>query len=152
MAGHGEKLSRRMEDAIAALLTVTTVKAAAKKVGVAERTLRTWMKRPDFERCYRQARLQVMRQAITGLLSTTAPAVRALKRLLQSKHDPTVARAALGLIAQAVQALELQDLAQELDDLRLRMEELEHERGTATGSRAGPTAPPGEEDGGPSTR
>jgi len=38
--GHGEKLSRKAEQAIAALLEHATIKAAAKACHVAERTLR----------------------------------------------------------------------------------------------------------------
>ena len=38
--GHGEKLSRKQEQAVVALLTMPTIRKAAEKAGVGERTLR----------------------------------------------------------------------------------------------------------------
>jgi hypothetical protein len=39
MAGHGEKLSRKREQAIAALLSASTLVEAAKAAGIGDRTL-----------------------------------------------------------------------------------------------------------------
>lgn len=43
MAGHGEKLSRKKELALAALLVSPPLPEAATKVGVHERTLFRWL-------------------------------------------------------------------------------------------------------------
>jgi hypothetical protein len=57
MAGHGEKLGRKQEDAIAALLSQRTVEEAAHVTGVGVRTLLRWMKIPEFDADYRRVRL-----------------------------------------------------------------------------------------------
>ena len=46
--GHGERLSRKQEQAVAALLEHATIRAAAAAVPVHERTLRQWMRAPAF--------------------------------------------------------------------------------------------------------
>jgi hypothetical protein len=56
MAGHGEKLSRKKELALAALLVSPPLPEAATKVGVHERTLFRWLKNPDFKTAYQRLR------------------------------------------------------------------------------------------------
>ena len=51
--GHGEKLSRKQEQAIAALLEQPTIDAAAQVVGVSERTIRNWLKVCKFQVAHR---------------------------------------------------------------------------------------------------
>ena len=47
MKGHGEKLTRKMDAAIVALLTHATIPAAARNCGVAEVTLWRWLQLPE---------------------------------------------------------------------------------------------------------
>jgi hypothetical protein len=63
MAGHGEKLSGKQEQAIQALLACPTIKKAAEQVGVNESTLRGWLKRPVFAAAYREVRRQLLEGA-----------------------------------------------------------------------------------------
>ena len=56
MSGHGEKRSRKQEQAIASLLREATLESAAQAVGVGESTLRRWLQQPEFHRAYRAAR------------------------------------------------------------------------------------------------
>ncbi len=67
MAGHGEKLGRKKEEAILALLTARNIEAAAKSIGVSAKTLLRWQKLPEFERAYRQARVATFRQSAARL-------------------------------------------------------------------------------------
>jgi hypothetical protein len=46
MAGHGEKLGRKQEEAIAALLWRRNIDEAARVAGVGARTLLQWLKLP----------------------------------------------------------------------------------------------------------
>jgi hypothetical protein len=55
MKGHGEKLSRKQDLAIAGLLTEPTIGEAAQKAGVSEVTLWRWLKQADFTSAYRLA-------------------------------------------------------------------------------------------------
>ena len=56
MTGHGAKYDRKKEQAIAALLTQRNVEEAAKIVGVEPKTLYRWMKLPEFDSEYREAK------------------------------------------------------------------------------------------------
>ena len=49
-SGHGEKLTRKKEQAIVALLTEPTITRAADSAGIAEATLRRWMRLDEFGR------------------------------------------------------------------------------------------------------
>jgi len=75
MAGHGEKLGHKQEEAIAALLTQRNTEEAARAVGVAPKTLLRWMKLPDFQRAYRQARWAAFGQSVARLQQATSAAV-----------------------------------------------------------------------------
>ena len=62
MTGHGEKLSRKAELFIVALLTQPTVTAAAQTIGVSEATARRWLQREEFQERYREARQEALSQ------------------------------------------------------------------------------------------
>jgi hypothetical protein len=115
--GHGEKLSRKREQAIAALLTAATVEAAAAAAGVGERTLRGWMQQPAFSRAYQDARRLVVETALTRLQQVSGDAVETLRRNLTCKKPAAEIRAALGILDLAVRAVEIGDLAQRVEEL-----------------------------------
>ena len=56
MKGHGTKFGRKQEEAVAALLTQRNIEEAARSIGVAPNTLLNWMKLPEFQAAYREAR------------------------------------------------------------------------------------------------
>src|SRR4029077_8914486 len=66
-AGHGQKLTRRMETAIAALLAHPTLPEAAANAGIAFSTLRRWMRLPEFQEAYRVARARILEVATAQL-------------------------------------------------------------------------------------
>jgi hypothetical protein len=72
MAGHGEKFGRKQEDAIAALLTQRNVEEAARTAGIGARTLLRWLKLPEFQDAYRQARREAFSQSISRLQQGTS--------------------------------------------------------------------------------
>ncbi len=115
--GHGEKLTRTMERAIARLLTCRTIGEAATAAKMSEKTLRNWLKLPDFQAAYRCARRQVVEQVITQLQRSTDVAVNALQRNLKCGHAGTEVRAALGILDQSIKAIELMDLEQRVAEL-----------------------------------
>ncbi len=87
MAGHGSKIGRKQEDAIAALLTQRNVEEAARAAGIGVRTLLRWMKLPEFQSAYRQARRDAFGQAIARLQQGTSPAATTLLKIM---IDPSV--------------------------------------------------------------
>ena len=77
MKGHGTKFSRKMEEAVAALLVQRNLDEAARAVGIAPATLLRWLKLPEFQASYREARRGVFGQAVARLQQgTSAAAVR----------------------------------------------------------------------------
>jgi hypothetical protein len=136
MKGHGNKLSRKQEQAIIALLQANTITSAAKQAGIGDATLLRWLQMPEFKEKYREAKQQAISQAVTRLQQAAGRAVDALEEIMA---DPEAREAARVSAARAV--LELAFKAVETDDLTARIEKLEQmllERGTAkTTRRAG---------------
>jgi len=102
MIGHGEKLSRRQEAAIAALLTEPTLAAAAKSAGIGEATLRRWLRLPAFLAAYRKARRELVESAVGRVQAATGQAVDSLLEVARhGKRDGDRVRAAVALLDHA---------------------------------------------------
>lgn len=115
MAGHGEKLSQRQELAISALLTEPSLLDAAQRVRIGERTLRRWLHAPEhqaFQAAYREAKRDVVEQAITQVQQATGKAVATLLAVMDDPLSPASAKvsAARAVLEQALKAVELEDL------------------------------------------
>ena len=112
MRAHGEKLSRKQEQTIAALLTCDSITAAAAGCGVAEATLHRWLKDTAFQAAYREARRAVVQHAIAQVQRATAEAVKTLRSVMQDAEAPASAKvsAAKAILETAVKAVELEDL------------------------------------------
>jgi hypothetical protein len=117
VTGHGEKLTRRYEHALAALLTEPTLAGAAARTGVSEATLARWLRRDDFRRAFRAARREVVESAIGKLQGATEEAVEALRRNLSSESGSIQVRAACAILAHATKAIELMDLVERVESL-----------------------------------
>jgi hypothetical protein len=117
MPGHGEKLSRKHEAAIAALLSEPTVGKAAAKVGVNERTLRRWQLDPAFAAAYRLARQQLVESATAAMQKAADQAVQTLAKNLKAKRPSDQIRAAVAVYDRATKAVELGDLVARIEAL-----------------------------------
>jgi hypothetical protein len=118
--GHGEKLSRKKDQAVMALITEPTIKAAAQKVGITTPTLHKWLKLSEFKAAYREARREAVTVAIARLQQAAAEAVEALRAIMNDTSKPASAR-----VSAARSILELAIKAIEIEDLEVRIEELE---------------------------
>jgi hypothetical protein len=106
MSGHGEKLSRRQEAAIAALLSESTHAAAAGKAGIGESTLRRWLHLPAFRATYRRARRELVEAAVGRIQAATGQAVDTLLTVAKSgPKDADRVRAAVALLDHAFRGL-----------------------------------------------
>jgi hypothetical protein len=114
MTGHGQKLTRRQEAVIAALLTQPTYEAAARAVGVGEKTVYRWLHLPAFARAYRQRRQEVLEKAVARLVGLLGKAAEALERNLMADKPGDQIRAALAVFGQAVKGIETLDLSERL--------------------------------------
>lgn len=65
--GHGSKLGRKQELAIANLLTEATIELAAQKTGVSHHTLKLWLTDPAFSHAFKAARRQLVDDAVRQL-------------------------------------------------------------------------------------
>lgn len=125
MKGQGQKLTRKRELAIAALLTESTIAEAAKKAGVAEVTIWRWMKLEEFADAYKEARREAVQQAIGQLQQNTGLAAAVLLEVAQDPLAPASSRVAASrtILEAAFKALELEDLHSRLQALENYLEE-----------------------------
>jgi phosphomannomutase len=112
MKGHGTKFGRKMEEAIAALLTQRNIDEAAKVVGVSPTTLLSWMKQPEFDEAYRKARRDAFSQSIARLQQATGAAVTTLLKVMIDPGSPASCRvrAADSVLDHAAKAIEIEDI------------------------------------------
>ncbi len=117
MTGSSEKLTRKQEQAVAALLSETTVAAAAERPGVNEATLYRWLKQDDFKAAFRAARREVVEKAIAQLQQSSWAASATLLKLLASASDSVRLRAAMAILDQANKGVEQLDFEERLSAL-----------------------------------
>ena len=121
MIGHGQKLTRKSELALAALLTEPTLPAAAARAGGSEATIARWLQRPEFRAAYRAARRQIVEAAIGTLQTATSEAVETLRRNLENESGSVQVRAAVAILDHATKAVELMEVVERVDALETRL-------------------------------
>src|SRR5947208_2259065 len=92
MKGHGAKLPRKQEAAIAALLQSRSVEEAAQVVQVSANTLRRWMELTEFRTAYLQARRIAVMQASARMQQNAAAAASVLLKLMADSTTPPASR------------------------------------------------------------
>jgi len=121
--GHGEKLTRKQEQAVAALLVYPTLEEAAEAAGISKATLWRWTQRDDFQAIYRAARRRAVSQAIGRLQQASQKAVNALEEVMADSGCPPAARvsAAKTVLEFSIRGLELEDLASRVEAIERTM-------------------------------
>jgi len=119
MAGHGEKLGRKQEDAIAALLTQRNIEEAARAAGVGTRTLIRWLKLPNFGKEYRKARREAVHQSVARMQQATGAAATTVLKLMTDMNIPAAVRfrAAECVFDRAFKGVELEDIEERVSAL-----------------------------------
>jgi len=120
---HCEKLSRKQESAVVALLTEPTIVAAAQMVGVSEKTLDRWLADPTFAATYRAARKKVFDQAVNTLRAASTEAVQTLRDALSDVSSSIRLRAALGILDFGIKITEMTDIEERLTALERRAQD-----------------------------
>jgi transposase-like protein len=117
--GHCAKFGRKKEQAIAALLTQRNIEEAARSIGVAPNTLLNWMKLPEFQAAYREARRAAFGQSIARLRQGYSAAATILMKLMLDANTPasTRVRAAETIINHAGKAIEIEDIEARVSEL-----------------------------------
>ena len=130
MTGHGAKFGRKKEDAIVALLTARTVEEAARGVGVSTKTLLRWMKEPEFEAPYREARRAAFGQSVARLQQASSAAVSTLLKVMVDPATPpaTKVRAADSVLDHSAKAIEIEDIDARLTEFERTAEATKGQR------------------------
>jgi hypothetical protein len=133
MRGHGTKFGRKKEEAIAALLTQRNIEEAAKATGIAPNTLLKWMKEPEFQAAYREARRAGFGQSVARLQQASGAAVSTLLKIMVDPNAPhsTRVRAADSVLDHAAKAAEIEDIEVRVTELERAAEQVKSSRGRA---------------------
>jgi hypothetical protein len=112
MVGHGAKFTRKKEEAIAALLTQRNFEEAARGAGIGIQTLMRWLKLPEFQAAYREARRLAYSQSIARLQQASSAAAATFLKLMVDPNVPAAVRlrAADCVFAHAAKAIEIEDI------------------------------------------
>src|SRR5713101_6994542 len=112
MIGHGAKFGRKKEQAVVALLTQRTTQDAAESIGIGTATLLRWMKDPEFDAAYREARRAAFSQSIARLQQMSGAAAATLGKVMVDPNTPasTKVRAADSILDHAAKAIEIEDI------------------------------------------
>jgi len=130
MAGHGAKIQRKQEEAVAALLSQRSVEDAARVAGIGTRTLLRWMKLPEFQAAYREARRAAFGQSIARLQQATGMAVSVLLKVMVDSATPASVkvRAADSVLDHSAKAIEIEDIEARVSELERAAQVLKSDR------------------------
>ena len=119
MKGHGTKFGRKKEEASAALLTQRNIEDAARLTGIAANTLVKWMKDPEFDTSYREARRAAFDQSVSRLVQATTAAVTTLLKVMLDADAPASAkvRAAECVLSHSAKVIEMEDIEDRVAEL-----------------------------------
>ena len=113
-----ENLTAQQERTITALLAQPSIVAAAQAAKVSEPTVRRWLRQDDrFVNAYRDARRQVVEQAVARLQQASGEAVATLRLALTEGPMSVRVRAADTILSRAMQGVELLDIETRLASL-----------------------------------
>ncbi len=118
-----ERVQRKQQAVIAALISHRTIEEAAKASNVGKTTLFRWFQDEAFQDSYRKARSEVVRHAIAQAQCSCSEAINVLREIMNSTASPASTRvsAAKTVIETAIKAVELEDIEQRLDEIERSM-------------------------------
>ncbi len=128
MKGHGSKFGRKREDAIAALLTNRSTEEAARAISISTKTLLRWLKEPEFQAAYREAKRASYGQSVARMHHLASAAVTTLGRVMLDASAPasTRVRAADSILGHTSKAIELEDIEARVAELERAAEATKH--------------------------
>jgi len=115
MTASERNLTPKQEQALLALMSETSIAAAATKAGVSEATLHRWLKQEHFHAEFRALRREAVERATALLQQAAWAASSTLIRLLGSPSDSVKLRAAQAILDQANRGLETLDFLERLE-------------------------------------
>ncbi|MCP3031942.1 hypothetical protein LF817_11355 [Halobacillus sp. A1] len=116
----GEKLNKKQELAVMAIITESTMQKAADKAGITTSTLYRWQQLDSFQERLHRMKQETVSQATARLRQGMTIAVDTLMEMAQNPKTPAVARASA-----CRSLLEFGFKAHEMEHLQDRIERLE---------------------------
>ncbi len=119
MGSPGSKFTRKMEEVIAALLVQRNVEEAARAAGIGNQTLLRWLKIPEFQIAYREARRAAFGQSVARLQQASSAAVSTLLKIMVDPTSPASCRvrAADSVLNHGIKAIEIEDIEVRVSEL-----------------------------------
>ncbi len=110
---------RKKEEAVAALLVQRNLEDAARAVGISAKTLLRWMKEPEFDAAYREARRAAFGQSVARLQQASGAAVSTLLKIMVDSTAPasTRVRAADSVLDHSAKSIEIEDIEARVSEL-----------------------------------
>ena len=117
-------INKNKERALAALVSCPTQEAAAARAGISSRTLRNYMKDPEFAEEYRKRNSQLVTAATLQIQRSLAPAINTLREIAEDSSANMTARiqAARGLLEYGIRLSELGDVYARIEALEAAIE------------------------------
>jgi hypothetical protein len=110
-------MTAKQQKAIEALLAAPSIRQAAAATGLGEKSIRRWLRLPEFAHAYEQARYQVFSDALTDLRSATQDAVEALRTAVKQETGALRIKAATAVVRLSIQSAETLQLEARLERL-----------------------------------
>jgi hypothetical protein len=106
------KFGRKKEEAIAALLTQRNIEEAARVAGIGTNTLLRWLKVPEIQTAYREARRAAFSQSVARLQQGATAAATTMLKLMVDPNTPASVRirAAESIMNHGTKAIEIEDI------------------------------------------
>src|SRR5262249_41092374 len=99
-----------------------TVRAAARKAGIGERTLGRWLRcKPAFRRRVAELRDRIVHTAVGQLSNTMSAAVSKLKKVLNSKNEAIGFKAPRSILELTLRLRENTELAERLAEIESQL-------------------------------
>ena len=114
------------EQIIAELLSSASIREAAKKLGLQERTIYDRMKKPEFKKLYADARADVISHATARLQNCANNAVDCLALVMEDKENSSQVRinAADAILRYCLKFSEKADITDKLEQLEAALDPL----------------------------
>ena len=123
MSGHGEKLSRKMNDFILALMTAGTLDEAAAAVSISSATARRWYRLDVVRTELKRLQGEVVGHSLSRLKLSASEALEVLRSVANDKVSPPSARvaAARAILDNVFKSIETTDIFERLESLEARI-------------------------------
>lgn len=108
-----------------AMLICPTFEEAYRQSGIAKKTALKYRNNPAFKQAYRQAKRDAMDLVTTQLQQSAMEAVRVLKDVMTNEDTPPATRvqSARSILDNAYKGIELEDMAERLEEVEAFMED-----------------------------